>query len=74
MQDRDTRACTRVAARPEPVCDFTTNMLDEEVESPRAAAVEPVPQKMSWEGMQNSTQICFRKEYEYEWNEVSQFF
>ncbi len=47
MRDWDTLACNRVAARPEPVLNFTANMSDDEVDSPRKAAAEPVPEEIS---------------------------
>ncbi len=53
MRDWDTRACTRVVARPEPVLDFATNTSDGENESPRGAAAEPVPEEIAGEGMQS---------------------
>ncbi len=64
-------ACARLAARPEPVLNFTANMSDDEVESPSGAAAEPESKETSGEEMQGTTKSRFRKLYQHEWNKVS---
>jgi hypothetical protein len=74
MRDLVKRTCTPMAARPEAVLDFAANMSDDEVESPKGAAAEPVPEEISGECIQSSTEVRFRKNHKHLSIKASQFF
>ncbi len=63
-----------MAASPEPVLDFAAKMSNDDVESTRGVAAEPVLQlvlKPVLEETEFNSKLFQEKKHEYEWNKVS---